>query len=61
MSVYACVVGKVCACLLMFILKHMYVSMCVCVHAPACVFTPAALQRFRECQEAVKAEGAWGA
>lgn len=31
---------------------------CVLVRVPACVFTPAALERYRECQEAA---GAWRA
>ncbi len=31
------------------------------VHVPACVFTPVALGRYRECQEAVEAAGARGA
>lgn len=30
---------------------------CVLVHVPACVFSPAALERHRECQEAVEAAG----
>lgn len=45
----------------MFVLKHICVQACVFVHVPACVFTPAALKRYRECQEAVEAAGAWGA
>lgn len=42
----------------MFGLKHLRLRACLFAHVPACVFTPAALEQYRECQEAVEAAAA---